>query len=129
MTAANDCKGCRVLVVEDEIMIAVMIEDVLTDLGCEMLGPVSKLDTAMRLAQEESFDAAILDVTIRGGQIFPVAELLLARSVPFAFASGYDEWALPESLKGQRRLRKPFIQSELEDVIRALCEPSARAEL
>jgi two-component SAPR family response regulator len=110
-------------------MIALQILGILNDLGCEVLGPVSRLDAALKLAQEESFDAAILDVTIRGGQIFPVAELLLTRGVPFVIASGYGEMALPEALRAQHRLRKPFTQSQLEDAVRAMCKPPARAEI
>ena len=69
--------GLRVLVVEDEMLIAVLIEEVLQGLGCHVVGPVSRLDAALRLAHEEPLDAAILDVRIRGGQVYPVAENFL----------------------------------------------------
>lgn len=118
--------GCRVLVVEDETMIAVFIEDVLTALGCEVVGPTGKLETALQLASEEGLDAAILDVTIRGGRVYPVAERLLERAIPFVLASGYDDWALPESLRDQPRLAKPFTTAELEDHIRSLRGEAAR---
>ena len=94
----------RILAVEDEVMIAVLIEDVLKILGCVVLGPVSKLEAAVRIAKEEQFDAAILDITIRRGQVFPVAEILMERHIPFVFASGYSDWALPETFRGQPRL-------------------------
>jgi hypothetical protein len=73
-----------------------------------VLGPVGKLDQAVRLASQEALAAAILDVSIRGGYVYPVAELLLARGIPFLLASGYGGWALPEHLRDQPRLAKPF---------------------
>ena len=119
----------RVLVVEDEMLISITIEDALTDLDCEIVGPASTLDAAMKLARDEKLDAALLDVTIRGGNVFPVAELLMKRGVPFAFSSGYGDWALPEAFKGQRRLTKPFTGVELEDMIRSLCDRPSRHSL
>ena len=113
--------GCRILVVEDEMLIAVMIEETLQDLGCVVVGPVAKLDAALRLARDEALDAAILDVTIRGGQVYPVAEHLLARGIPFVLASGYGDWALPESLQDQPRLTKPFTPRDIAEHVRLLC--------
>lgn len=114
------------LVVEDETLIALLIEDVLSAMGCEIVGPTGKLETALQLARDEAFDAAILDVTIRGGKIYPVAEQLLARRIPFVLASGYGDWALPESLRDQRRLMKPFATAELEEQARLLCAEAVR---
>lgn len=111
----------RILVVEDEILIAMMIEDALADLGCEIVGPASSLEAAILLARDEEIDAAFLDVTIRGGQVFPVAEILVQRGIPFVFSSGYGDWALPEAFQGHRRLTKPFTAGELEAMARILC--------
>ena len=116
---------CRILVVEDETLIAMDIEAALQALGCEVVGPTGKLATALLLADSEELDAAILDVTIRGGKVFPVAEQLLARGVPFVLASGYGDWALPEHLRNQQRLTKPFTSAELEEKIRFLCSEVA----
>jgi len=66
-------------------------------------------------------DAAILDVAIRGGYVYPVADLLLARGIPFVLASGYGDWALPEALREQPRLIKPFTHEDLEKQVRLLC--------
>jgi DNA-binding response OmpR family regulator len=112
--------GCRVLVVEDEMLIAMEVEDALQALGCQILGPVATVDRALKLALEETFDAAVLDVTIRGGNAYPVAEVLLARGIPFVFASGYGDWALPETLRNQPRLTKPFTAAQLEEQIISL---------
>ena len=113
--------GCRVLVVEDEMLIAIEIEDVLAEMGCEIVGPVGRLDEALALAGTEKLDAAILDVTIRGGNVFPVADILTARGVPFLLASGYGDWALPETMRDRARLTKPFSTADLEEQVMALC--------
>jgi CheY-like chemotaxis protein len=119
--ASDSLAGCRILVVEDETLIAVVIEETLQELGCVVVGVVGKLDAALRLAADEALDAAILDVAIRGGPVFPVAEQLLARGVPFVLASGYGDWALPETLRDQPRLTKPFTRHDLEQQVRRLC--------
>jgi DNA-binding response OmpR family regulator len=121
-TVADGLAGRRVLVVEDEMMIAMVLEESLRALGCAVVGPVSKLDDAMRLARTEVLDAAVLDVNIRGGQVFPVAEILIARGIPFALASGYSDWILPETMQGKPRLTKPFTLHELEHEVRRLCQ-------
>jgi DNA-binding response OmpR family regulator len=91
-----------------------------------IVGPVATLEKALKLAEEEEFDAAILDVTIRGGKVFPVAELLLRRGIPFVFASGYGDWALPEELRDKPRLTKPFTIGELEAQVRRLYGEASR---
>ena len=131
MTARTDLANRRILVVEDDLAIAVLIEEVLQDIGCTVVGPVGKLDAALRLADEEELDAAVLDITIRGGKVFPVVERLQARGVPFALASGYGDWALPEALRNQPRLVKPFTAEDLRAQVRSLCDArsgSRRAE-
>ena len=112
--------GCRILVVEDEMLISIDIEDTLKALGCEVVGPTGKLDTALELARG-TLDAAILDITIRGGKVFPVAEELQARGVPFVLSSGYGDWALPPAFQNLPRLTKPFTSAELEEQVRMLC--------
>lgn len=116
----SDIAGCRVMVVEDEALIAFEIESTLEAFGCEVVGPVSALETALQLATESTFDAAILDVTVRGGKIYPVAEHLVARDIPFVLASGYGDWALPDMLQDRPRLTKPFTTAELEEQLRFL---------
>ena len=113
--------GRRILVVEDEILIAMMIEQALAKFGCEILGPISKLDNALQSAREETFDAAILDVNIRGGRVYPVAQVLRTRGIPFLLASGYGDWALPEAFRDQPRLTKPFGSDDVLNAVRAIC--------
>jgi two-component SAPR family response regulator len=123
----GDVAGCRVLVVEDETLIAVLIEDILAGMGCEIVGPIAKLETALQTAKNGAFDIAILDVTIRGGKVYPVAEELIARGVPFILASGYGDWALPPPLREKRRLMKPFTAAELEGQVRLLFDEAVRS--
>jgi DNA-binding response OmpR family regulator len=118
--SGTEIAGRRILVVEDEMLIAMIIEDAVRDSGGEIVGPVATLEAALKLAAEEEFDAAILDVTIRGGKVYPAAELLLKRGIPFVFASGYGDWALPEELRDKPRLTKPFTLAVLEEQIRLL---------
>ena len=122
----GDGAGCRILVVEDETFIAMLIEDVLKAIGCEVIGPTGKLETALQLASDAALDAAILDVSIRGGKIYPVAERLLARDIPFVLSSGYNDRALPENLRNKPRLIKPFTTAQLEEKIMYLCGEIAK---
>ncbi len=119
----NALANRRILVVEDEVLIAMQIEEILLDLGCVVVGAVGRLDAALELAADQALDAAILDVNILGGLVYPVAERLSARGIPFMLASGYSNWALPEPLRDLPRLMKPFRRRELEDGVRSLCRP------
>lgn len=120
MSNQRIAEGRRVLVVEDEMTIAVMVEEMLLDLGAEVIGPESRLDAALRLASEASLDAAILDVNIRGGNSYPVADILAKRGIPFIFCSGYNDWALEERHRDRPRLMKPYSLKELEDQVSKL---------
>jgi CheY-like chemotaxis protein len=112
-------KGLRVLVVEDEMMVSMLIEDMLSDLGCLVVGPASRLDDAMELARTGDLDCAVLDVNLGGQQIFPLADLLRERGAPFAFATGYGDAGLRDVDKGTPVLQKPFREA---DIARILCE-------
>ncbi len=121
MTALKSLADRRILVVEDDMLIALLIEQVLQELGCIVVGPLGKLDAALRLASSEALDAAVLDVNIRGGLVYPVAEQLRTRGIPFVLASGYGDWALPAAFRTQPRLTKPFTPNEIEAQMRLLC--------
>jgi DNA-binding response OmpR family regulator len=113
MAAERIAEGRRVLVVEDEMIIAEIIEETLLSLGAEVVGPVARLDAALRLARESSLDAAVLDVNIRGGSSYAVADILAERGIPFVLCSGYGGWALEERYRDRPRLTKPFGMSAL----------------
>jgi CheY-like chemotaxis protein len=118
-TDAIDLQGLKVLVVEDESMVSMLMEDMLQDLGCTVVGTVARFEEALRLATNDpAFDVALLDVNLNGRQTFPIAEQLAARGVRFIFATGYGEGILPPSLQGGQILQKPFELQALQRVLR-----------
>ncbi len=118
----RDHRAFRVLVVEDEPLIAMVVEDALEALGCEIVGPIAELDEALEAAGCGNFDCAILDVNIRGGLSFPVATLLVERGFPILIATGYRSGSLPGNLCREGCLAKPFSSSQLEREIQQLCD-------
>lgn len=101
-------------------MIAMVVEDSVEMLGYEVIGPVADRDEALSLATAGEFDCAILDVNIRGGDSYGVADLLLTRGCPFVIATGYSDWSIPPHLVGEKRLHKPYSSRQLEDVLREM---------
>jgi CheY-like chemotaxis protein len=114
----------RVLVVEDEIPVALLIEDMVSELAYEVAALVSRLEDAMRLLDSESFDLALLDVHLNGKMVFPFAAELEARDIPFLFATAYGPRGIPEDFRSHLVLQKPFGPVELK---RALMELSGSA--
>jgi CheY-like chemotaxis protein len=113
-------KRLRVLIVEDEMLVAMNIEDMLLDLGHEVVGIASRLSAALELAQDATFDIAMLDVNLAGENSASVADLLSERSVPFLFATGYGLQGLEERYRGHVVLQKPFRAQELQLAIESL---------
>ncbi|HTI66616.1 MAG TPA: response regulator [Caulobacteraceae bacterium] len=116
---AATLQGLRVLVVEDEALVSMLLEDMLSDHGCEIVATASRIGQALELIADDALvlDAAILDVNLGGEPIFPVAEALTARGCPFVFATGYGAGGLPEAWRSRPTLQKPFSH---DDVGRAL---------
>jgi len=112
--------GLRVLVVEDEMLVSMLVEDMLADFGCAVVGPAPDFDAAMALANSAEIDAALLDVNVAGRVIFPVADALKARGVPFAFASGYGAAGVEGDHRDAPVLQKPFRQIDLERALSGL---------
>jgi DNA-binding NarL/FixJ family response regulator len=101
--------GRRVLIVEDEYLLADDLRDALLEEGADVLGPVASIDEATILvARELRIDAAVLDINLRGDMVFPIADTLIERQVPFAFATGYDASSLPERFASIPCLEKPL---------------------
>ncbi len=98
----------RVLVVEDELMIRMLLEGMLEDLGHSVAAEAGGIDEAMTLAKQGEFDVALLDVNLNGQPITPVVEILVARGLPFVFASGYGQRGVPEAYRASPTLQKPF---------------------
>lgn len=114
--------GRRVLVIEDEMLVAMLLEDMLADLGCRVVGPAARVDQALALIESAgSLDAAVLDVNLNGQKSYSVADSLVARSLPFAFATGYGPASLMNGYHRFPLLQKPFKLSQLKDVLLQLC--------
>ncbi len=105
----------KILVVDDEVLITLMIEDWLSELGHTVVGPASCVASALPLCEEA--DCALLDLTIRGGSSYPIADALAERGIPFAFATGHGDWQLDDKYKNAPVLEKPFGTNELREVI------------
>ncbi|KQQ38794.1 hypothetical protein ASG19_07225 [Rhizobium sp. Leaf306] len=110
----------RILIVEDEMLVAMLIEDALTDLGHEIVGPAMRLETALEAASSQQFDFAILDINLAGKQSFPVADCLSQRGIPFMFASGYGAAGLSAPYLSAKVIQKPFSPRELGDALKNL---------
>ena len=108
--------GKRVLVIEDEAIIAAMIEDMPTELGAVVVGPAGTLAKAVELARREPIDAGMLDVNIRSEKIDPVIETLRGRGVPFVLATGYAA-AAGAAMDNAPVIEKPFTRDRLESAL------------
>lgn len=110
----------RVLVVEDESLIAMLVEDGLETLGYEVVGPVGTVDAALRIVEQTPFDLALLDINLGGKQSFPIAEALESRGIPYVFLTGYDRSSLPLAFQHRFGLQKPFRMSALQQALEKL---------
>jgi CheY-like chemotaxis protein len=114
----------RVLVVEDEMMIRMLLEGMLEDLGHSVAAEAGGIDEAMMLAKQGEFDVALLDVNLNGQPITPVVEILVERGLPFVFASGYGQRGVPEAYRASPTLQKPF---QVEALAAALAAAAPKA--
>jgi CheY-like chemotaxis protein len=121
-----ELSGMRILVAEDEILVAMTLADWLADLGCTVAGPVSSVEQGMRLIEQNSIDGAILDVNLRGEMVFPLADALAERSIPFVYVTGYGK-LLRTSNHGRPVLQKPYSDPQLLKIIGEWRHPSQPA--
>ncbi len=128
-----DISGKRILIVEDEFLVALSLQDSLMSLGCVVVGPVSSLRSAIHAAECEAIDAAILDVNLRGDLVFPAADVLAARGVPMIFCSGHlGDSQFPPRHSDHLRVPKPYTGALMTTALRDLLagqpdgEPNAR---
>ncbi len=114
-------RGLRVMVLEDEAIIAMLLEDMLAEMGCEVMGPVSDVSAALNLLEAETPQMALLDVNLSHGQSsYKVAEALAGRGVPFAFVTGHAPGGLQAPFTDRPTLQKPFHLAALVDVVRVV---------
>lgn len=125
--------GFRILVVEDNLLLAEVTRLLLEDSGCKVVGPAGWLQRGLRLAQEEALDGAVLDINLHGEMSFPIAEVLHARDVPFVFVTGYEDRSIvPLAFRSALRLDKPVTDEQLLEAMveaftakRATVDPQA----
>ncbi|HYC18708.1 MAG TPA: response regulator [Pseudolabrys sp.] len=110
----------RILVVEDEYLIRMLLEDMLEELGYAVAAAVGTIAEAREIATDGEFNAAILDVNLDGQEIYPIADILAKRALPFVFVTGYGERSLPEPYRGRPALQKPFQAEQLKRTLAEL---------
>jgi CheY-like chemotaxis protein len=115
--ALQRLNGLRVFVVEDEFAVLLLVEDMLTELGCELVGTASRMSEATRLARELYFDAAVLDVNINGETIGPVAEIVAGRGAGMVFSTGYGRSGVDPRWRDRPILQKPYRIEEFADAL------------
>lgn len=113
-------QGQRILIVEDQSLIAMELQDFLDRAGASTVGPVGRLQRALSMAESSSLDAALLDVDLNGERCWPVADTLSRRDIPFAFTTGYSNIVMPERFARHPRLPKPYREKDLLAVLRGL---------
>lgn len=116
------------MLVEDESLIALLLEDMLMELGYDVVGPYASLEKALKTAHEAQLDAAVLDVNINGGETFLVAEVLAARGIPFMFSTGYNRARLPARFRAAAVLQKPYRLLDLKKIFAQVLSHAVGAE-
>lgn len=120
-------KGLRILLVEDEAMIAMLVEDMLLDSGASVIGPAGGVQDALdAISSNDAIDGALLDVNLGGEQSFEVADALAGRGIPFIFVTGYGGAGVRDRYPDAPTLQKPFVTSDLQRALATLAE-SARS--
>lgn len=115
--------GLRVLIVEDEGAIALLMEDMLMELGCEIAGSAARIETALQMVADRPIDLAILDLNIAGKSAYPIADALAERDIGFIFSTGYGGMGIREDYRGRPVLQKPFTQRDLKASLLEFCAP------
>jgi CheY-like chemotaxis protein len=115
-----ELQNLRVLVVEDDYVIAMDLASALSDLGAQVIGPAPSVEQALQIVREQGdqLDAAILDINLGEECAYPVADVLRERRLPFVFATGYDAWTIPEAYRDAPRCDKPVNAAEVVRLLR-----------
>lgn len=121
---ASPLAGRRILVVEDEMLVALLLHDMLIDLGCLVVGPAASVAEALGMIETRPLDAAILDVNLGGQMSYPVADALIARNLPFVLSTGYASNRLQEGYRALPALQKPYHATELREALAVVLTPA-----
>lgn len=113
-------QGVRVLIVEDELLLGLALHDDLQALGCAVIGPFGTLAQAFEEAQQSEFDFAVLDINLHGEMVYPLADDLSRRGIPFLFLTGYAAAALPEAFRAAPHVPKPYNAQLLASKMKSL---------
>lgn len=113
----NPVEAPRILIVEDEAMVAMLIEDLLVELGYRTTGPVARVSEALACVAADEIDGAVLDVTLIDGKSFPIADALFARGIPFVFLTGYGLAGIDEPYRSHPVVQKPFTRDLFEQTL------------
>ena len=116
----SECKH-RILLVEDEAMISMLLEDMVLECGGELVGPVARFEDALELAHQAEFGVAVLDVNLNGTLSYPIAEVIRERGIPVIFATGYGADGVLDRFRDCPTLQKPFSQQDFAEAISAAC--------
>lgn len=122
----SDRMAKRILVVEDEYLVALDLEELLIGMGHQVIGPASRIDEALDLARCSDIDFALLDVNLAGIPSFPVADVLRERGIPFVFSTGYGSDGLVDGYRHETALRKPYEAEKIADAIARAAPPIIR---
>ena len=115
-------EGKRVLLVEDDALLLMSLEDMMSEFGCAIVGIAMALDAAVQLARDADIDLGVLDVNLAGELVTPAAQLLVQRGVPLVFATGYDAHIVP-TLADRPRVSKPYTRQQLKDAMLKALSP------
>jgi DNA-binding response OmpR family regulator len=122
MPAKKTRSALRVLLVEDEFMLALLLETMLADLGHSVVGPAARLEKGLEIAEKETIDLAVLDVNLDGREVYPIAVALDRRGIPFIFATGYGTPGLHPAYRDRPVLEKPYRLEDLRGAIAEVCD-------
>jgi two-component sensor histidine kinase/DNA-binding response OmpR family regulator len=120
-------RACRVLVVEDEPLVGMLTSELLDQMGYAVVGPVPSLSQALRAANEFDFEGAVLDVNLGGELVFPLADILSERQIPFVFLTGYEKDVVVNGYRSRPTLQKPIAAEELEAILRTMLNPQRQS--
>ena len=100
-------QGKRILVIEDELLLALCVGQTLEEQGCKVIGPATSVRQGLNLVEKTTVNGAILDINLNGEFVYPVAKALMDRNIPFLFTTGYASLDVPSSFRSVPRLDKP----------------------